>query len=192
MKNELKIVALSKLFPAIRRQMENLRDHCSSLHKKKKTRQEQIEHLDRYCSRDDIKCWILAYDQDLLIGRIAIFLREIKWQGKKILLGGIGKVKVRDDYRRQGVASAMMKRSMIKLKRLKADIAFLNTDFASFLPYFYAKYGFKKMDQPYAYISRSGKRYSEENGMIAAVCDPTITKKIHCDNLQLDLGQGNW
>lgn len=192
MKNELKIVVLPQLSPVIRKQMEDLRDHCSSLHKKKKTRQEQIEHLDRYCSRDDIKCWILAYNQDLLIGRIAIFLREIEWQDQKMFLGGIGKVKVRDDYRRQGVASVMMKRSMQELKRLKADMAFLNTDFASFLPNFYAKYGFKKMNQPYTYISRLGKKYSEENGMIAAVCNLKLVEETMMSDEILNLGKGNW
>jgi aminoglycoside 2'-N-acetyltransferase I len=44
-----------------------------------------------------------------IIGHVGVFLRDVTWDARPVKIGGIGSVATREDYRRQGVASAAMR-----------------------------------------------------------------------------------
>ena len=58
---------------------------------------------------------------------------------------------------------------MQQLRELEVAVAFLCTDLNSFLLPFYEKYGFQAMKKPYTFVSKSGRKYTESNGMLAPI-----------------------
>jgi len=60
---------------------------------------------------------VLAFDRaDDIIGHVGLFLRDAIWDARKVKLGGIGGVATREDCRRQGVASAAMRRAAQEMR----------------------------------------------------------------------------
>ena len=78
---------------------------------------QHADGVDRYSSQDDLIYYILAWDKDKLIGETRIFKRTILFNGQKILLGGIGSVATHADFRKQGIATKMVKKAMDLLKK---------------------------------------------------------------------------
>jgi predicted acetyltransferase len=181
-----------KLTSDLKNQITDFRQSVTVAAEKRKTQREKIEHDQKYCSQKDIKKWILVFEENKIIGMLAVFQRQIKFQHKNISLGGIGKVQVRDDKRRQGIASKMMSLAIKQLEKLNCDVAYLCTRLDSFLADFYAKYGFIKLGKPYTFLSSIGKRYTENDGMLAPIKSQQIFKQILKDPKPLNLGTGNW
>lgn len=149
-------------------------------------------HIDKYCSDTDIIGWILAYENNEIIGRTALFKRTIEIVDKKISLGGIGKVRVRLDKRKHGIGSQMMDEAMKQLKKENCDVAFLCTNLDSFLKHFYEKYGFVAIPHAYTYTGKSGKIYSGTDGMLAPITSKDIYTTIMNGTTILHIGVGNW
>jgi predicted GNAT family N-acyltransferase len=176
----------------LEKKIDAFRNKTTKMSDRVRSKKEKSVHNDKYCSYGDIKKWILVLEKDDIIGVTAIFCREILFNNKKIYLGGIGKVRVRDDKRRMGIASAMMSEAIKQLKIVNSDIAYLCTDMQSFLVKFYEKYDFEKMNQSYTFLSKSGKRYTENEGMIAPINSKKIFEEIMEDKKAFDIGIGNW
>jgi len=189
--NWFEIKVYDELDSCLKEKMEELNKNSSYFQKKKKTLEEKKEHFDKYCSESDIVKWIFAFENEDIIGRAVIFKREIQFQDQKITLGGIGKVKVRNDKRRKGVATELLKRTKKELKYLNCDIAHLRTNISFLIP-FYNRFGFIVLDRPYTYLGQSGKRYFSEDGMIVPVNSTKLFQAILKDKEPLDIGIGNW
>jgi len=56
----------------------------------------------------------------------------------------------------------------------------------------YGKIGFVTLGKPYTYTGKSGKRYTENNGMIASVKSKAKFNLIRKSKKILDLGASNW
>jgi len=121
-----------------------------------------------------------------------IFRRAIIYNKTQISLGGIGKVRVREDMRRKGIASRMMNKAMKQLFLAKCDIAFLSTNIDSFLAAYYQKFSFISLNKPYVFRGFSGTMYTGQNGMIAPICSKEIFQQILGTKETLDIGKGNW
>ena len=182
-----------QLDPLQEKQMESLDQNSSSLKQRTISPEEIVLHKDKYCSDGDIKSWVLAFQNNEMIGKIAIFSREITFKNQIIILGGIGKVKVRDDQRKKGIATKMMNAAMEELHKINCDVAFLCTDISNqFLVSFYNKFGFTLLNKNYTYLSKSGARYIEPDGMLAPVKSLELFGAILMDEDALDIGVGNW
>ncbi|OGK44626.1 hypothetical protein A2956_03875 [Candidatus Roizmanbacteria bacterium RIFCSPLOWO2_01_FULL_37_57] len=81
---------------------------------------------------------------------------------------------------------------MDQMKKLKCDIAFLDTNIDSFLGKFYKKYGFVPLNRPYTFLGKSRKRYSDTDGMIAQITSKALFTEILTDSKPFDIGFGNW
>lgn len=172
--------------------VDDFRNRTSSIGNQARSAEENKIHLDKYCSDRDIKKWILVLENKEVVGMTAVFGRKIIFNKQEILLGGVGKVRVRDDRRKMGLASKMMNETMRQLSIINSDVAYLCTDINSFLVKFYEKYGFVKMKQPYTFLSKSRKRYIENKGMLAAIRSKKIYDSIMKSDELLDIGLGNW
>ncbi len=150
------------------------------------------EHSDKYSSDRDIAVWVLAFDGDVLVGTTAVFSRQVLYEGKNILLGGVGKVRVAVTHRKQGIARNMMEMAMRFMKKNGNEVAYLCTDTRSFLSDFYRSFGFVPLGKKYTYLGASGKRYYGEDGMIAPVISQDLFEHILQGKNPLDLGRGNW
>jgi predicted GNAT family N-acyltransferase len=154
-------------------------------------RRHTAEDDDKYCSKPFLN--LLAIEKDSVIGAARLFRRKIAYRGRKIRLGGIGEVCTREDKRRRGVATALTIRGMEVLKSENSDVAYLCTDITDSLrTKLYSKFGFVVLKKPYTYLGKSGKRYTETNGMIAPVKSREKFWLILKGKETLDLGKGNW
>ncbi len=190
--NWYEIKIFSKLDKHLSEKMDALYAHATDLNQRNQTEADKKEHFDKFCSSDDIEKWILAFYQDKIIGRTAVFKRQIKFKGRDVSLGGIGKVKVRDEHRRKGVATAMMKAAMSEMQNLDCDVAYLCTNKDSFLAAFYQKFGFEILKNGYTFLGKSGKQYFGKDGFIAPIKSKKIVKQIQAEKEPINIGVGNW
>lgn len=146
---------------------------------------------DQYC--DNPFAYILALEKKTLKGVVLLYKKNIKHGGKSIILGGIGGVCTKKKERKRGIATSLLKRAMQCLKSEGCDVAYLCTDVKN--PEnvrLYGKLGFVKLDKPYTYLGKSGKRYTERNGMVAPVRSRAKFNLIRKGKETLDLGISNW
>lgn len=137
------------------------------------------------------KAWLLVFEGAQIIGSIKLHKRNVKFNNKNIILGGLGGVCTRKDKRRLGFASMMIEEGMKTLRKWGCDVAYLcaNIEESGTL---YPRAGFVSMKKPYAYYAQSGKLYEETNGMIAPVKSLDLYKEILNSDQKLHLGKGNW
>lgn len=154
--------------------------------------EEQKIHNDKYCSDGDISQWIVALEDDQVVGTVAVFSRDIRFNNQVVKLGGIGKVRVALDKRRKGVGSQVMKAAMKQLHENSVDVAFLCTDLESFLVEWYQRYGFEILPKEYTFVGTSGEKYVQNDGMLAPIRSRDIFEQIMSNSEILDLGKGNW
>ncbi len=154
-----------------------------------KTARRLAEQEDKYFSPP--KAWLLVFEGDQIIGRILLHKREIAFDGRKVVLGGIGGVCTHRDKRRQGIATVMLKKAMEILKGWGCDIAYLCTN-PKKTSSLYSKVGFVPLNKPYTYYGRSGKLYEDSDGMIAPVNSTELFEEIIHSQQKLHLGTGNW
>jgi len=142
---------------------------------------------------DDPYAYLLAIDRRSMIGVVLLYKKNIEHAGKKIILGGIGGVCVKKKKRKKGVASALLEKAMQDLKRKGCDMTYLCADVKNpEMVRLYGKVGFVTLDKPYTYLGKSGKRYTENNGMIAPVKSKAKFNLIRKSKKILDLGASNW
>jgi len=181
-----------KLFKAL---PSSLKDKYSTLGRKafakKQTLEEKKEHKDKYCSKKDIFSYLVAFEDNEIIGGAELVKRKLKNSDGLLTLGGFGGVWTRKDKRRKGIATAILKQGMKVLKSKDCDIAYLCTD-VNKLNDLYSKVGFVALGKIYTFIGKSGKRYFENDGMIAPVNSEKKFKQILEDKKPLDIGVGDW
>lgn len=180
------------LTPPLANKVEAFRRTTADITGKIRTPEEEIKHLEKYSSNGDIKKWILIFEGEDIIGMTAIFGRTVTYQNTPFSLGGIGKVRVREDRRKKGLANRMMDEAMKQLKLIKFDVAFLSTNLESFLREYYERYGFVPLNKSYTFLGKSGKKYTENNGMIIPIDSKEIFQTILKGNEPFNIGKGNW
>lgn len=154
--------------------------------KEKHLHQDQFEP-----SRIDLVGLVLASDDDRLVGGLKLFVRTCKLESMSYQLGGIGGVFTLREYQRQGVALLMLAKAMLALDELKADVAYLCTVVGR-LEKLYWPFGFRHLKQGHTFLGKSGKRYTEDDGMLAMVHSLEIYQQLMNSNDPVDIGVGNW
>jgi|SRR3989339_82468 len=152
------------------------------------------EHKDKFSpSIKNQFCHVCALENKDLIGRVVVMKRKIKFQKHPIVLGGIAGVCVCPEKRKQGLGSKLLNKAMNELKRADCDIAYLCTDVGNsgYLK-LYGQFGFKALGRQQTYLGKSGKRYVDNDAMIAPVNSATIFKRVMTGTEILDIGNGNW
>ncbi len=153
------------------------------------TSNDMIEQDDRYGTLPF--GYVIAYEGDKIVGVLNLLKRKILFQGKPILVGGFGGVCTHSDYRKQGVATKMLKAGSETLKEQKCDIAFLCTDIKN-IGKVYANVGFKPLNRKYRATGLSGKIYESYDGMVAPVNSPDIFEQVLNDTATFDLQGQDW
>lgn len=76
---------------------------------------------------------------------------------------------------------------------MSCDIAYLCTNVEKeWMVRFYKKAGFVRLMRGHTYTGKSGKRYTEFDGMIAPVCSAEKFQRISMIKKPFDIGRGNW
>ncbi len=148
---------------------------------------------DKFCSKADRIGYVIAEQDGEVMGAGELFIRSISFQENQVVLGGIGGLCTRKDQRKQGVGTLLLNRAMEELQRAKADIAYLCTKVdKDWMVQFYEKVGFVRLVRGHTYTGKSGKRYTEFDGMIAPVCLSELFQRVSMIKRTFDIGRGNW
>lgn len=137
------------------------------------------------------KTWILAFEEDQIIGSIKLHKRKVRFNNKEVILGGLGGVCTRKDKRSLGIASMMVQKGMNILKEWECEVAYLCANIKE-SGSLYPRAGFVPLKKPYTYYGQSGKLYEETNGFIAPVKSMNLFIEILNSEQKLHLGSGNW
>lgn len=168
-------------------------DEESSAWEKKMTPKKRLSHDDKFCSHKDRFLFILATSNNKVLGQAILLKRPITYKNKLLFLGGIGGVHVLKKMRRQGIATLLLKEAVKQLHLVKCDLAYLCCDINDKnLINLYGQVGFVLLNKPHSYLGRSGKRYTDKDGMIAPIANPEVFQQILTDNTPFDIGTGNW
>ncbi len=182
----------SSLPQELSHQVEDLDKLCFH-HHFTPTDQQDADGHDKFCSNGDLIYFVLASEKDQIIGETRVFKRTIAFDGQKIVLGGIGSVATHPDKRQKGVAKTMIARGMELLKKEVCDIAYLCTNIHDEkLVHLYKQFGFVILEKPHTYFGKSGKRYTDTDGMIAPVNSQEKFERALKNETPLDIGLGNW
>ncbi|HSW88200.1 MAG TPA: GNAT family N-acetyltransferase [Candidatus Saccharimonadales bacterium] len=146
-----------------------------------------------FANKKDRFKYIVAFNGEEVIGIVIVFKREIEFHGKKIILGGLGGVGTKKEYRGRGIASEMLRKSDIVLKKAVCDVAYLGTDINDpLLLKLYAKFGFVLLNRAYSYLGKSGKKYFENDSLIAPINSQEIFNEVLADKKPFYIGESNW
>lgn len=187
-------IAVRVLYPPLPKEIALISAKLKALCSETSQRRENLKiHNDKYCSRKDCHCFVLAFAGPKLVGRVIVLTRQINIAGSRVFLGGIGGVCTHPKYQGQGIASTLLKKGMRELYRQKCDIAYLCTDIDNpMLVHLYQKFGFRVLGKPYTYEGKSGKRYISGDGMIAPLRSEKMVSQVLASKTPLDIGVGNW
>jgi len=185
-----------KVYKILDSDLENeislFRKNNAGMQGRKKTKAEIKVHRDKYWSGKDVAYWIIAFERKNIVGMAVIYKRKLNLNGKKILLGGIGRLRVAMNKRKQGIGNIIMNFAMMQLSKINCDVVLLCTDTQSFLVTWYEKFGFALMSKTITYLGESGKRYSDNRGMLAPIKSEEIFSQIQNNKEILNIGNGNW
>src|SRR5271155_4557969 len=92
---------------------------------------------------------LVARDGGRLVSTVQIFDRAINLEGQTVPMGGIGSVFTLDEYRHQGVASALMRLSVDTMIRQGFEVSLLFAERLSF----YNQFGWREVDRKFSILS---------------------------------------
>lgn len=158
------------------------------------TQKARAEHKDKFTpSLKDQIGHVCAFENDKLICRVILYKRKIEFEGQPLILGGIGGVCTIPEKRRQGLATKLLKMAMTELKKSACDIAYLCADVSNpGMIKLYQKVGFTLLVRTHIFYGQSGKRYKDNDAMVAPVKSKAIFQEIMGSKKILNIGMGNW
>jgi predicted acetyltransferase len=127
-----------------------------------------------------------------MISRVALFKREVLFEGQKIMLGGIGGVCVSRDYRHHGIASSMLKRAMLVLTEEHCDIACLNVDLGKKVYPMYEKLGFEMMSRDVSFENVKGEITYDSGTMFVSLNSLDKYNLVMNSAATFHYGRGYW
>jgi len=158
-----------------------------------RTPEQEVEHRDRFCNLHDEIKWIVALDDGEVVGLTIVYRRAIRFAGWPMVLGGLGDVCVAPEYRRQGIALRLVRAALDELKWVGCDVAYLCARLDTpGLTELYGQAGFVRLNHGHTYLGASGRRYVDQDGMIAPVLSQKFFEAIMVQPEPFDIGQGNW
>jgi ribosomal protein S18 acetylase RimI-like enzyme len=133
---------------------------------------------------------VVCYADAALVGCAGTRIREIVYEGNKLLLGGISGVCTRTDMRARGVATRVCRMAMEFLREAHCDVVFLST--SPMARKLYENLGFRALAQGFSWENLRGQIKIGENGMVAPICSPAVAAAIWNGQSRLHVGRGYW
>jgi GNAT superfamily N-acetyltransferase len=147
------------------------------------------EDQNRFCSTPF--AYTVAVKDGIAIGLVELYQRLIVFEGKILVLGGIGHVATAADHRGQRVATKLLRFGLDVLRSQGCDMAYLCVKEPEVAP-LYEGLGFVNLGKPYTYVGRDGTRFTDHSGMLAAICSEDHFRKVIDSKTPLDIGVANW
>src|SRR3989344_3980638 len=172
----------------IEKQANELSKICFSF--MEETEEQKKLHADKFYNNKAVVT-ILALENNQVIGRAKVIKRNIKYEGVRIILGGLGGVCTLPEKRKKGIATAVVRIAFTELKNQGCDIAYLCTDLKnSNKAGLYSQVGFIPFGKPHQFHGQSGKIYIEHDAMLAPVNSKEKLELVMKGSEILDIGYG--
>ena len=193
MENNFRIKVFDEIPENIVGQVDRLLESNGSNNRISEDAPRANESRERFINKKDRIKYILTFDKDQVVGIIIIFKREIKFKGEKLIVGGIGAVGTKKEYRGKGIATKMLRIAREELEKATCDIATLGTDITDpVMVKMYGKIGFVPLGRNHVYLGMSGKSYTSNDLMIAPIKSKEKFQEVLTDKSPFNLGQGLW
>jgi GNAT superfamily N-acetyltransferase len=138
-----------------------------------KLRTSEIDHIAFSGTEDDsgVQTWatshwlMLGYADDLLVSIVGVLVRDVRVGDQTVRLGGIGGVATLPEWRRMGLAGALLDESAGFMRdTLQVDFGFLICSEAK--KPFYGRHGWIEMKAPVVFDQPGGKMSLNDTAMI--------------------------
>lgn len=136
---------------------------------------------------------LFMYEGNTLVSYLRIIIRKIKWNGKDIIIGGVGDVSTLHDFRGKGYATELVKKGIALLKQEGADIGLLQTDTRKGAK-LYKEAGFIPANKSYTFQDAKGhiRNQWKQAVMLAPISNYNLFHEIVQSKKQLFIGKGDW
>lgn len=136
---------------------------------------------------------MLASRDATIIGQTELFEREVLFENRRILLGGIGGVCVAASERHQGVGGDMVKRGLAVLRRRGCHIACLSADLREHPDGgLYHRLGFRLMGRRVSFEDVHGRQRYDSDEMFSPVCSKETYDLVMSSGKTFHIGRGYW
>jgi predicted N-acetyltransferase YhbS len=138
-------VAAGRLSRSQRRRIKELQEECFS----RVSREEIAE-----CFIAKGFGWVFAYRGNSIVGQLKLFSRKVKFDGREILLGGLGGTCVTLSARNKGLGPRLVRKGIEILRQKNCDIACLNANIKDYPSGgLYYRLGFRLMRRPISFTA---------------------------------------
>lgn len=135
---------------------------------------------------------VIAYNKNNAVGTLHLYKRDNNFEGKEVVLGGIGGVCVTESERGKGIATKMCEEGLKRLKTEGCDVACLNVDLAKEAYKVYEKLGFTFMEREFSFTNSKGEIKYDTGTMFVPVNSNDIYNLIMNSKETFHYGIGYW
>jgi predicted GNAT family N-acyltransferase len=135
---------------------------------------------------------VFASENGTIVGQSKLFTRKVPFEGREVLLGGIGGVCVTASARNRGTATQMTSRCIEILKETRCDVACLTANIKDFPEGLYYRLGFRAMKREVSFEDFDGRIRHEGSEMFLQVCSNQLFELIMKSDKTLHMGRGLW
>jgi len=171
-----------------------------SVSQRRRSRELQKECFSRVSRKESTGCfiakrfgWVFAYEGNCIVGQVELFSRNVRFEGRSILLGGLGGTCVTTSARNRGVGSRLVKKGMEILTQKNCDIASLNANIKNYPSGgLYYRLGFRLMTRPISFTDVNGKMKYDSGEMFAPVRSNDVYQVVMKSRNTFHMGRGYW
>jgi ribosomal protein S18 acetylase RimI-like enzyme len=137
--------------------------------------------------------WVFAYEGDSIVGQIELFSRKVEFEGRKILLGGLGGTCVIVCARNRGLGSRLVRKGIEILTQNNCDIACLNANIKGYPSGgLYRRLGFRLMNRRISFTDVHGKMRYDTGEMFVPICSEEVYESVMNSHTIFHMGRGYW
>jgi GNAT superfamily N-acetyltransferase len=184
---------------------ETIRLVYANVSKLSKSQKKRFKELQKDCfsrvdPREIAECFVakgfgvvLAYRGRTIVGQIELFLRTVKFEERRIQLGGLGGTCVTTLARNRNIGSRLVKKGMEILKRRNCDIACLNANVRDYPSGgLYHNQGFRVMKRRISFSDVYGETRYDTGEMFAPLRSKSIYHFVMNNRRTFHMGKGYW
>jgi predicted N-acetyltransferase YhbS len=167
---------------------------------KRRIKELQQECFSRVSRKEIAECfiakgfgWVLALQGNAIVGQIELFSRKVEFEGRRILLGGLGGTCVTVRTRNRGLGSTLVRKGIEILRQKKCGVACLNANIKDYPSGgLYYRVGFRLMRRPISFTDVRGKMRHDAGEMFAPICSNNVYESVMNSHTIFHMGRGYW
>lgn len=179
----LTFVPINQLTPNQKMTIKELQSECFS-----SVSREEVEQ----CFIAESFGLVFASENGAIVGQSELFMRNVLFGGREVILGGIGGVCVTASARNRGMATQIVRKCLGILTERRCDVACLNANVEDYPDGLYHRLGFRVMERKVSFEDVNGRMRYDSGEMFLPLCSNEIFKLIIKSDKTFHMGRGYW